>query len=85
MKKLFLGVLLFVFVGVMVVCGLNNGVEFGKKEIVVVVIKILYVEILKEVELLLKEKGYMLKVKVFSDYKMYNKVLVDKEVDVNYF
>ncbi|CAI6310994.1 methionine ABC transporter substrate-binding lipoprotein MetQ [Bacillus subtilis] len=85
MKKLFLGALLLVFAGVMAACGSNNGAESGKKEIVVAATKTPHAEILKEAEPLLKEKGYTLKVKVLSDYKMYNKALADKEVDANYF
>lgn len=73
MKKLFLGALLLVFAGVMAACGSNNGAESGKKEIVVAATKTPHAEILKEAEPLLKEKGYTLKVKVLSDYKMYNK------------
>ena len=59
----------------MAACGSNNGAESGKKEIVVAATKTPHAEILKEAEPLLKEKGYTLKVKVFSDYKMYNKAV----------
>ncbi|MEC0696871.1 methionine ABC transporter substrate-binding lipoprotein MetQ [Bacillus atrophaeus] len=83
MKKLFLGALLIVFAGVMAACGSNNASD--SKEIVVAATKTPHAEILEEAEPLLKEKGYTLKVKVLSDYKMYNKSLAEKEIDANFF
>lgn len=44
-----------------------------------------HTEILKEAAKLLKEKGYELEIKEFSDYVIPNTSLEDKEIDANYF
>ncbi|MGG3660974.1 methionine ABC transporter substrate-binding lipoprotein MetQ [Bacillus gobiensis] len=85
MKKLILSALIFVFAGILTACGSNNAGDSNSKEIVVAATKTPHAELLEETEPLLKEKGYTLKVETFSDYKMYNKVLAEKEVDANFF
>ncbi|RCK12620.1 hypothetical protein DT075_11500 [Bacillus licheniformis] len=44
-----------------------------------------HAEILEEAKPLLKEKGYELKIKNFTDYKLINKALATKDLDANYF
>lgn len=85
MKKLILSALILVFAGILSACGANNASESNNKEIVIAATKTPHAEILEEAEPLLKEKGYTLKVDTFSDYKMYNKALAEKEVDANFF
>ncbi|AVM25327.1 methionine ABC transporter substrate-binding lipoprotein MetQ [Bacillus pumilus] len=84
MKKLILSALFLAFAGILAACGLSNNAS-DSKTITVAASKTPHAEILEEAKPLLKEKGYDLKVKVLSDYKMYNKALAEKEVDANFF
>ncbi|MGE6629998.1 methionine ABC transporter substrate-binding lipoprotein MetQ [Bacillus sp. NPDC077027] len=86
MKKLILSALFLAFAGILAACGSsNNTSDSDNKTITVAASKTPHAEILEEAKPLLKEKGYDLKVKVLSDYKMYNKALSEKEVDANFF
>lgn len=84
MKKLILSALFLAFAGILAACGSSNNAS-DNKTITVAASKTPHAEILEEAKPLLKEKGYDLKVKVLSDYKMYNKALAEKEVDANFF
>lgn len=44
-----------------------------------------HAEILEQAKPLLKEKGYDLQIKKFTDYKLINKALASKDLDANYF
>lgn len=55
------------------------------KKIVVGVILVLGGELLEELKLFIKEKGYILEVKNFDDYIFLNEVLNNGEIDVNLF
>lgn len=44
-----------------------------------------HVDILKEVETDLKEKGITLEIVTYTDYPLINKALIEKEIDANFF
>ncbi|RHW42667.1 MetQ/NlpA family ABC transporter substrate-binding protein [Neobacillus notoginsengisoli] len=89
MKK-WLGVILtFALVLVLAACGgSDDKAGSGKKDdkkIVVGASNVPHAVILEEAKPILKEKGYNLEIKTFTDYILPNKSLDAKELDANYF
>ncbi|MFC1286136.1 Methionine-binding lipoprotein MetQ [Bacillus paralicheniformis] len=86
MKKGLLTALFIIFAGVLAACGSSS--SEGDKESKVITVGATptpHAEILEEAKPLLKEKGYELKIKNFTDYKLINKALATKDLDANYF
>lgn len=84
MKKLLTLGLVSILAGALLVgCGAAESEE--DKKIVVGASSSPHAEILEAAKPLLKEKGYDLEIKEFSDYVMPNTTLEDKELDANYF
>lgn len=84
MKKLLTLGLVSILAGALLVgCGAAESKE--DKKIVVGASSSPHAEILEAAKPLLKEKGYDLEIKEFSDYVMPNTTLEDKELDANYF
>lgn len=69
---------------VLTACGSNPGSSTNKK-IVVGASATPHAEILEALKDLIKEKGYTLEVKVFSDYVLPNTALDQGELDANFF
>lgn len=78
MKKLYI-VLTLLLATVLVSCGSS------KNTIVVAASPKPHAEILEFAKPLLKEKGYTLEIKKFSDYVLPNEALTKKQVDANFF
>ena len=86
MKKGFLTALFIIFAGVLAACGSSSSEgDKDSKVITVGATPTPHAEILEEAKPLLKEKGYELKIKNFTDYKLINKALATKDLDANYF
>ncbi len=86
MKKGLLTALFIIFAGVLAACGSSsNEGDKDSKVITVGATPTPHAEILEEAKPLLKEKGYELKIKNFTDYKLINKALATKDLDANYF
>ena len=86
MKKGLLAALFIIFAGVLAACGSSsNEGDKDSKVITVGATPTPHAEILEEAKPLLKEKGYELKIKNFTDYKLINKALATKDLDANYF
>ncbi|MDA7027498.1 methionine ABC transporter substrate-binding lipoprotein MetQ [Bacillus sp. CLL-7-23] len=84
MKKSLCIALFIIFAGILSACGSSSEKE-NNKVITVGATPTPHAEILEEVKPLLKEKGYDLEIKKFTDYKLINKALVSKDLDANYF
>jgi D-methionine transport system substrate-binding protein len=63
----------------------GDSASTGLKKIVVGASPTPHAEILKEAAKLLKDKGYELEIKEFSDYILPNTALADQQLDANYF
>jgi D-methionine transport system substrate-binding protein len=63
----------------------GDSASTGLKKIVVGASPTPHAEILKEAAKLLKNKGYELEIKEFSDYILPNTALADNQIDANYF
>ena len=86
MKKGLLTALFIIFAGVLAACGSSSSEgDKDSKVITVGATPTPHAEILEEAKPLLKEKGYELKIKNFTDYKLINKALATKDLDANYF
>ena len=86
MKKGLLTALFIIFAGVLAACGSSSSEgDKDSKVITVGATPTPHAEILEEAKSLLKEKGYELKIKNFTDYKLINKALATKDLDANYF
>ncbi|WEA70760.1 methionine ABC transporter substrate-binding lipoprotein MetQ [Bacillus paralicheniformis] len=86
MKKGLLTALFIIFAGVLAACGSSSSKgDKDSKVITVGATPTPHAEILEEAKPLLKEKGYELKIKNFTDYKLINKALATKDLDANYF
>ncbi|TWK51110.1 methionine ABC transporter substrate-binding lipoprotein MetQ [Bacillus licheniformis] len=86
MKKGLLTALFIIFAGVLAACGPSSSEgDKDSKVITVGATPTPHAEILEEAKPLLKEKGYELKIKNFTDYKLINKALATKDLDANYF
>lgn len=83
MKKL-LSIGLVSVLSVVLLVGCGTGEKVNNK-LVIGASSSPHAEILEAAKPLLKEKGYELEVKEFSDYVMPNTALEDKELDANYF
>ena len=85
MKKIILGILMGAF---LLSCGNKDGAAAksdGKKVLVVAATPEPHGEILKEAIPMMANRGIELKVEIFNDYVMPNKVLAEKTVDANLF
>ncbi len=82
MKKKLLALLL---TSVFAVSGILSGCGSQSKKLVVGASPSPHAEILKEVQSVLKEKGYELEIKEFTDYVQPNLAVQDKTLDANYF
>lgn len=80
MKKGLLFILSICFIG-----GVSSCSSSSSATIVVGASFSPHAEILEQVKPLLKEQGYTLKIKTFSDYILPNTSLQDEELDANYF
>lgn len=86
MKKGLLTALFIIFAGVLAACGSSSSEgDKDSKVITVGATPTPHAKILEEAKPLLKEKGYELKIKNFTDYKLINKALATKDLDANYF
>ncbi|MCJ2147045.1 MULTISPECIES: methionine ABC transporter substrate-binding lipoprotein MetQ [Bacillus] len=86
MKKGLLTALFIIFAGILAACGSSSSEgDKDSKVITVGATPTPHAEILEEAKPLLKEKGYELKIKNFTDYKLINKALATKDLDANYF
>lgn len=86
MKKGLLTALFIIFTGILAACGSSSSEgDKDSKVITVGATPTPHAEILEEAKPLLKEKGYELKIKNFTDYKLINKALATKDLDANYF
>jgi len=86
MKKGLLTALFIIFAGVLAACGSSSSEgDKDSKVITVGATPTPHAEILEEAKPLLKEKGYELKIKNSTDYKLINKALATKDLDANYF
>ncbi len=81
-KKKLLAVLLST---VFAVSGILSGCGSQSKKLVVGASPTPHAEILKEVQSVLKDKGYELEIKEFTDFVQPNLALQDKTLDANYF
>ncbi|HAG44001.1 MAG TPA: methionine ABC transporter substrate-binding protein [Clostridium sp.] len=61
------------------------GKKADSKELTIGATAVPHAEILEEVKPILKEKGYDLEIKVFSDYVLPNRAVEDGELDANFF
>ncbi|WP_461614115.1 MetQ/NlpA family ABC transporter substrate-binding protein [Clostridium sp. Marseille-QA1073] len=61
------------------------GKKVDSKKITIGATAVPHAEILEEVKPILKEKGYELEIKVFSDYVLPNRALEDGELNANFF
>lgn len=61
------------------------GKKADSKKLTVGATAVPHAEILEEVKPILKEKGYDLEIKVFSDYVLPNRAVEDGELDANFF
>lgn len=92
-KVLTIGLVTILSLGVLAGCGQTASKATGTEEAAVAETGKLVVgastsphaEILKAAQPLLKEKGYELEIKEFSDYVLPNTALESKELDANYF
>ncbi|NPC94098.1 ABC transporter substrate-binding protein [Bacillus sp. WMMC1349] len=84
MKKSLCIAIFIIFAGILSACGSSSEKE-NNKVITVGATPTPHAEILEKVKPLLKEKGYDLEIKKFTDYKLINKALVSKDLDANYF
>ncbi len=82
MKKKLLALLLTT---VFAVTGILSGCGSQSKKLVVGASVSPHAEILKEVQSVLKDKGYELEIKEFTDYVQPNLAVQDKTLDANYF
>ncbi|WP_042353908.1 MetQ/NlpA family ABC transporter substrate-binding protein [Bacillus rubiinfantis] len=65
--------------------GTGEKSDKGNTKIVVGASPVPHAEILEKAKPILKEKGYDLEIKTFTDYVLPNKALDSKELDANYF
>lgn len=82
MKKKLLALLLTT---VFAVSGILSGCGSQSKKLVVGASPTPHAEILKEIQSVLKDKGYELEIKEFTDFVQPNLALQDKTLDANYF
>ncbi|MGG1238314.1 methionine ABC transporter substrate-binding lipoprotein MetQ [Bacillus sonorensis] len=86
MKKGLLTALFIIFAGILAACGSSSSQgDQDSKVITVGATPTPHAEILEQAKPLLKEKGYDLQIKKFTDYKLINKALASKDLDANYF
>ena len=93
MKKILLSILFILSLISFVACSSNNQVATNESnensqeltKITVAASPVPHAEILTEAIPLMKEKGYDLQVKEFTDYVQPNKVVESGEIDANYF
>ncbi len=81
MKKYLVLVLLLIVVSISIGCSGDD----GKEKITVAATPVPHAEILKEAKSLMKEKGYNLVIKEFSDYVTPNLAVDQNEVEANFF
>lgn len=81
MKKILSIVLTVLVILTLGACGKKS----DTKKITIGATAVPHAEILEEVKPILKEKGYELEIKVFSDYVLPNRALEDGELDANFF